>query len=169
MSLHKVPLSDLERSGLVSHGLSVGEPSMTSDAFRLGIAWALGALACEKLPVGHTIPAAQYLADERVKALEVAKALTSTVSVDYYDNPGMSFDSRMLPREAVDYRKDYRDVLDRHINDLKTPETAINDAKFISSTVPLHGWAKKDPMSCRIETRKECGCGFGQCARGLIY
>jgi len=25
------------------------------------------------------------------------------------------------------------------------------------------------PGECRIETEKECGCGLGQCNRGLIY
>ena len=41
MSMHKKPLTELERSGLVGHGLAVGTPSQNSDCFRLGVAWAL--------------------------------------------------------------------------------------------------------------------------------
>lgn len=41
MSLHKKPLSELEREGLEAHGLDIGKPSQLSDVFRLGVAWAL--------------------------------------------------------------------------------------------------------------------------------
>lgn len=41
MSMHKLPLSELEEEGLRVHGLSIGTPSQLSDAFRQGIAWAL--------------------------------------------------------------------------------------------------------------------------------
>jgi hypothetical protein len=40
MSLHNVPLTEIEESGLKAHGLDIGVPSQLSDAFRLGIAWA---------------------------------------------------------------------------------------------------------------------------------
>lgn len=39
MSMHKKPLSDSEREGLVAHGLVVDTPSQLSDCFRLGMAW----------------------------------------------------------------------------------------------------------------------------------
>lgn len=35
--------------------------------------------------------------------------------------------------------------------------------------VSLWGATKVYPQHCRLETSRECGCGFGQCARGLIY
>jgi hypothetical protein len=41
MSMHKKPLTDIEREGLKQHGLPIGTPSQLSDSFRLGIAWAL--------------------------------------------------------------------------------------------------------------------------------
>lgn len=43
MSSHKIPLTDLERSGLIAHGFesSIGRPSQVVDIFRQGIAWAL--------------------------------------------------------------------------------------------------------------------------------
>lgn len=41
MSMHKKPLTDIERDGLKKHGLAIDKPSMLSDAFRLGVAWAL--------------------------------------------------------------------------------------------------------------------------------
>ncbi|MGL4638861.1 MAG: hypothetical protein ACRCVX_03885 [Shewanella sp.] len=39
--MHKIPLTESERSGLVAHGLKVDEPSQLSDAFRLGFKYAL--------------------------------------------------------------------------------------------------------------------------------
>lgn len=53
MSMHKIPLSNLELSGLKAHGFDVGKPSQLSDAFRLGVAWPLGNVdqdCCEKEP-----------------------------------------------------------------------------------------------------------------------
>lgn len=41
MSMHKIPLTQLELEGLLSHGLDVGSPSQISDCFRLGVKWAL--------------------------------------------------------------------------------------------------------------------------------
>ena len=41
MSMHKIPLSEMERKGLEYHGLAVGKPSQLSDAFRQGISWGL--------------------------------------------------------------------------------------------------------------------------------
>jgi len=49
MSMHEIALSNLERSGLIAHGLDVGTPSQLSDAFRLGSEWALKAAYCEKI------------------------------------------------------------------------------------------------------------------------
>lgn len=40
MSMHNIPLADIERSGLEAHGLDAGKPSQLSDAFRQGMAWA---------------------------------------------------------------------------------------------------------------------------------
>ncbi len=39
MSMHKTPLTQSERLGLTSHGLTVDAPSQMSDCFRLGMAW----------------------------------------------------------------------------------------------------------------------------------
>lgn len=41
MSMHTVPLTCLEHEGLAKHGLPIAKPSQLSDAFRLGVAWAL--------------------------------------------------------------------------------------------------------------------------------
>jgi hypothetical protein len=40
MSMHKLPLTEIEKTGLEAHGLPVGKPDQLSDAFRLGIEWA---------------------------------------------------------------------------------------------------------------------------------
>jgi hypothetical protein len=44
MSMHLKPCTQLEEAGLRAHHLKVGEPSQLSDAFRLGMAWALNNL-----------------------------------------------------------------------------------------------------------------------------
>ena len=41
MSMHRIPLTDLEREGLNTYSLATDKPSQLSDAFRLGVAWAL--------------------------------------------------------------------------------------------------------------------------------
>ena len=45
MSMHKIPLTELEEAGLLAHGLMKNgeslKPSQLADAFRHGIAWAL--------------------------------------------------------------------------------------------------------------------------------
>ena len=43
MSNHKTPVTELERKGLVAHGLGrcIGKPSQLADVFRQGVAWAL--------------------------------------------------------------------------------------------------------------------------------
>ncbi|HYE38182.1 hypothetical protein [Methylocaldum sp.] len=45
MSMHRKPLTDLEREGLIAHGFErdIGKPSMLADVFRHGVAWALAA------------------------------------------------------------------------------------------------------------------------------
>ena len=47
MSMHRIPLTDLERAGLERHGLDIGTSSQLSDAFRQGIAWALSQASAE--------------------------------------------------------------------------------------------------------------------------
>jgi hypothetical protein len=41
MSMHREPLTALEREGLEKHGLPIGAPSQLADSFRLGVRWAL--------------------------------------------------------------------------------------------------------------------------------
>ena len=57
MSNHKTPVTELERAGLVAHGLGrqIGKPSQLADVFRQGVAWALSQQ-----------PAQQPLSDERI-------------------------------------------------------------------------------------------------------
>lgn len=40
MSMHKNPLTYMEKRGLHAHGLPTDKPSQLSDAFRAGVAWA---------------------------------------------------------------------------------------------------------------------------------
>lgn len=39
MSMHKIPLTELEREGLELHHLAIGTPSQLSDCFRIGMNW----------------------------------------------------------------------------------------------------------------------------------
>lgn len=39
MSMHKIPLTQIEEEGLRNHGLDRGTPSQLSDVFRQGVAW----------------------------------------------------------------------------------------------------------------------------------
>lgn len=41
MSMHKIPLTDIEREGIIKHGLVIGIPSQLTDAFRQGVMWGL--------------------------------------------------------------------------------------------------------------------------------
>jgi hypothetical protein len=45
MSMHNIPLTELERDGLEKHRLPIGSPSQLSDCFRHGIAFALNSSA----------------------------------------------------------------------------------------------------------------------------
>jgi hypothetical protein len=45
MSMHKIPLTEVERAGLLKHGLDIGTPSQLSDAFRQGVRHALDSLS----------------------------------------------------------------------------------------------------------------------------
>ena len=41
MSMHRIPLTDIEREGLKAHGLGrdIGKPSQLADCFRQGVKW----------------------------------------------------------------------------------------------------------------------------------
>ncbi|GLX86329.1 hypothetical protein tloyanaT_25820 [Thalassotalea loyana] len=41
MSMHKTPLTDIEKSGIEAFNLPIGSPSQLSDSFRSGVIWAL--------------------------------------------------------------------------------------------------------------------------------
>lgn len=51
MSMHRIPLTELERAGLVAHGLAVGKPSQLSDVFRHGVKWAQDNSVPQWIPV----------------------------------------------------------------------------------------------------------------------
>lgn len=58
MSMHNIPLTEIEEAGLREHGLNIGVPSQTSDAFRQGVAWGLkSAREKARLEVLRTMPA----------------------------------------------------------------------------------------------------------------
>ena len=56
MSMHKIPLTELERDGLKAHGLDIGTPSQLSDCFRHGVKWALDNSVPKWIPVSERLP-----------------------------------------------------------------------------------------------------------------
>ena len=60
MSMHKKPLTDLEREGLAAHGLSVDKPSQLADAFRHGVAWVLSKQPAQQEPVATKLETQQF-------------------------------------------------------------------------------------------------------------
>ena len=57
MSMHRIPLTELERTGLINHGLAVGKPSQLSDVFRHGMKWAMDNSVMGWISVGDRLPA----------------------------------------------------------------------------------------------------------------
>lgn len=57
MSMHKIPLTQIEEEGLRSHGFAIGTPSQLSDAFRLGVAAGQAAerSRCKQLAISCTV------------------------------------------------------------------------------------------------------------------
>ena len=58
MSMHRIPLTELERTGLINHGLAVGKLSQLSDVFRHGVKWALDNVnaVTQWIPVSEQMP-----------------------------------------------------------------------------------------------------------------
>ena len=67
MSMHKKPLTDIEETGLISHGFGrdIGKPSMAADIFRHGVAWGqkseLEQIACIQEHIDNGMPVDDYL------------------------------------------------------------------------------------------------------------
>lgn len=66
----------------------------------------------------------------------------------------------------------------REVRELFHKPTWVSDVqevkrKFKPTGTPLHGLLDKNPDYCRCEIGTEnspdCGCAFGQCAKGLVY
>lgn len=95
MSMHKVPLTELERSGLVAHHLRVDTPSQLSDCFRLGIKWALE--YSNQQGVGDTERDDKvwfqlfFLPDGSKRQARVGGALYNTYVEDNYPFTGVSY------------------------------------------------------------------------------
>lgn len=62
MSMHKTPLTIIEETGLIAHGMGrdIGKPSQSADVFRAGIAWGLKSTADKiesiKAQLDHDMP-----------------------------------------------------------------------------------------------------------------
>jgi hypothetical protein len=93
MSMHKTPLSDIEREGLEKHGLGdkIGQPSQLADVFRSGVVWGLS----NSHRPNHVTPPETLNAllevvtslDDAIRVLENAKALLQKKS-----DPNVIFD-----------------------------------------------------------------------------
>lgn len=56
MSIHRIQLTELERTGLINHGLAVGSPSQLSDVFRHGMKWATDNSVMKWISVNDQLP-----------------------------------------------------------------------------------------------------------------
>ena len=56
MSVHRIPLTELERAGLINYGLAVGKPSQLSDVFRHGMKWAIDNSVIKWISVDDQLP-----------------------------------------------------------------------------------------------------------------
>ena len=56
MSIHRIPLTELERAGLINYGLAVGKPSQLSDVFRHGMKWAIDNSVIKWISVDDQLP-----------------------------------------------------------------------------------------------------------------
>lgn len=56
MSMHKIPLTELEREGLNANRLPIGTPSQLSDCFRHGVKWALDNAVPKWISIGDRLP-----------------------------------------------------------------------------------------------------------------
>jgi hypothetical protein len=80
MSNHKTPVTELERAGLVAHGLGrqIGKPSQLADVFRQGVAWALSQQPAQLVPL------TDELAAERERFCAAIKAADDEASDNDY-------------------------------------------------------------------------------------
>lgn len=56
MSMHRIPLTELERAGLINYGLAAGKPSQLSDVFRHGVKWAIDNSVIKWISVDDQLP-----------------------------------------------------------------------------------------------------------------
>ncbi|MDD4865177.1 MAG: hypothetical protein PHE38_14360 [Alishewanella agri] len=63
--------------------------------------------------------------------------------------------------------------LEGDVISMRIPRNCLSIGHFKPKGTPLGGLAVKNPEFCRCETypplNKDCGCAFGQCAKGLIF
>lgn len=95
MSIHKIPLTDLEREGLTKHYLAVDAASQLSDCFRFGMKWAQdNASQNEWISVGDRLPKDAQLvlfrlknATKTEKGMHLAgcKTFETEYSCDFYN------------------------------------------------------------------------------------
>ena len=67
--MHKLELTELERKGLIAHSLPVNSPCQLSDAFRLGVAWALKGAEDAVEEVSDTIEKSEIKVGDKVKII----------------------------------------------------------------------------------------------------
>ena len=82
MSMHGIPLTELERTGLINHGLAVGKPSQLSDVFRHGMKWAMDNSVIKWISVGERLP------EERRKSYQVVATCLKKYEGGNYDGQG---------------------------------------------------------------------------------
>lgn len=114
MSMHKKPLTELEREGLHLHHLPIGTPSQLSDVFRLGMAWAQKQLQAER--------------DALAAQLVVQQGLIKEAAHDgYWD----ASDSNRADRWSETFDESVREQFEKYWadNELPTPTQALAEIR----------------------------------------
>ena len=88
MSMHKIPLTPIEESGLRAHGLDIGKPSQLSDAFRQGVRYASAQLQSQ---VGEAVEVFAYGSSDGYQPVLPRQSIGSNGErISCYDKPLMT-------------------------------------------------------------------------------
>lgn len=95
MSLHKTPLTNDEREGLILHNLSITNPSQLTDSFRLGMKWQQKKMAEAQVEL-ETL---QLMYENLRKNFN--KMIGDTLGEDYYNYGADTYTCDQLSCESV--------------------------------------------------------------------
>ncbi|MGM0858609.1 MAG: hypothetical protein ACQEW0_16240 [Pseudomonadota bacterium] len=145
MSMHKTPLTELERAGLEAHGLPTGKPSQLSDCFRSGVAWANARIAELEAQVEQHKAAEEMQialrekADEREAALAAQFVALQDAATDLIHASNEDEAGDAMERIAECSEKQARELLGRR--------DKLNKAEALEDAAKLYAHPWKEEFS----------------------